>query len=157
MRKVLIRAAAVAASCLAVFAYAETEQVNSTSNWVTTDPGQPVEMPSGAKGRTVMRSHATVVQADGEVSSQWCTGHRGVDAGGQAGGAGYCTIISDNGDMLYVSYVLGSGEGEAATWTVMGGTGAYAGASGGGTSTNVSQRGDGRAWTSTSTGTITTK
>jgi hypothetical protein len=157
MKKTLIRAAALVASSVAVFAYAETEQVSSTSYWVQTDPGQPVEMPSGAKGRTVMRSHATVVQADGEVSSQWCTGHQGVDAGGQAGGAGYCTIVSDNGDMLYVSYVLGNGEDQPATWTVMGGTGAYAGATGGGTTSTVSQRGDGRAWTSSSQGTITTK
>lgn len=154
MKKLII--ALVTAGC-AVVAQAETEKVASTSYWVQVDPGQPVEMPSGAKGRSTMRAHATVVQADGEVSSQWCTGHQGVSAQGQTGGAGYCTIISDNGDMLYVSYVLGGAQDQPATWTVMGGTGSYAGATGGGTSVNVSQRGDGRAWTTQSTGTIVTK
>ena len=158
MKKNLTRAAALFVSCLAVSAFAETEQVNSTSYWVTTDPGQPVEMPSGAKGNTMMRSHATLVQADGEVASQWCTGHMGTSAQGDAGGAGYCTVISDNGDMLYISYVLsGSGDAQSATWTVMGGTGEYEGATGSGTSKNVSRRGDGRAWTTQSTGTLTTK
>ena len=144
------------AACLATFAMADTEQVSSTTYMVSIDPGQPVEMPSGAKGRTVMRTHGTIVQTTGEVTSQWCTGHQGTDASGQAGGAGYCTIISDNGDMLYVSYVL-SGQDEPGNWTVMGGTGEYEGATGGGTTTMISQRGDGRAWTTQSEGSITTK
>jgi hypothetical protein len=158
MKKILIRAVAFAAGSLAVSAYAGTEQVNSTSYWVQINPGQPIELPNGAKGNSVMRSHATLVQADGEVASQWCTGHMGTGPEGDAGGAGYCTVISDNGDMLYISYMLsGQGEDQSATWTVMGGTGEYDGATGSGTSENVSWRGDGRAWTTKSTGTLTTK
>lgn len=72
------------------------------------------------------------------------------------GGAGYCTIIPDNGDMLYVSFVLGAAD-QPATWTVMGGKGGYEGGTGGGTTATVSRRGDGRAWTRKSTGTITTR
>lgn len=156
MKNIYIGAIGAFAICLALTAQAETMKHDSTMYWVQTSPGVAVEMPSGAKGRTVMRAHATVVRADGEVSSQWCTGHQGVDASGQAGGAGYCTGISDNGDMLYVSYLLG-GEGEPATWTVMGGTGAYEGATGNGMSTVTSRRSDGRAWTSRSEGSITMK
>jgi hypothetical protein len=127
--------------------------VNSTTHWVIVDPGRPVAMPNGAKGMTTMRVHGTSVRSDGVLSSQWCTGHQGVGPTGQAGGAGYCTLIADNGDMLFVSFMTGADDNS--TWAVMGGTGAYAGATGGGTSTTVSRRGDGMAWTSTSAGTIT--
>lgn len=156
MKKIYTGAIGAFAICVAFTAVAETEKVDSTLYWVQVDPGRAVEMPNGAKGRTVMRNHVTVVQADGDVSSQWCTGHQGVDGSGQAGGAGYCTSIADNGDMLYVSYLLGSEE-EPATWTVMGGTGGYEGATGSGTSTMTSRRGDGQAWTSRAQGSITTK
>lgn len=156
MKKIHTGAIGAFAICVAFSALADTEEVDSTLYWVQTDPGQAVEMPSGTKGRTVIRNHATVVQADGDVSSQWCTGHQGVDGSGRAGGAGYCTSISDNGDMLYLSYVLGA-EDEPANWTVMGGTGVYEGATGSGTSTITSLRGDGRAWTSRAQGSITTK
>jgi hypothetical protein len=57
--------------------------------------------------------------------------------------------------MIYYSYMLGE-EGEPVTWTVMGGSGAFEGATGSGTSTTTSRRGDGQAWTSQSKGSITT-
>ncbi|MDP5052394.1 MAG: hypothetical protein NWP69_01275 [Congregibacter sp.] len=129
--------------------------VSSTTYWVIVDPGQPVEMPNGAKGMATMRVHGTSVRSDGVVSSQWCTGHQGVSATGAAGGAGYCTLIADNGDMLYISFMTSGADGKG-MWSVMGGTGGYAGATGGGTTANVSERADGRAWTSSSKGTITT-
>ncbi|MBW7469775.1 hypothetical protein [Marinobacter sp. F4218] len=156
MEKIYTGAIGAFAICVAFTALADTEKVDSTLYWVQTAPGQAVDMPNGTKGRTVIRNHATVVQADGDVSSQWCTGHQGVDGSGRAGGAGYCTSISDNGDMLYLSYLLGEEE-QPATWTVMGGTGEYEGATGSGTSTITSRRGDGRAWTSRAQGSITTK
>ena len=133
---------------------AETMQISSTNYWVIVDPGRPVEMPSGAKGMATMRVHGTSVRSDGVTSSQWCTGHQGVSAEGAPGGAGYCTLIADNGDMLYVSFMSNGADGTS-TWTVMGGTGGYAGATGGGTSSDVSRRGDGMAWTSKTEGTIT--
>jgi hypothetical protein len=155
MNKRVIAAIGATTAVLALGAQAGTEQVSSTAHWVQMDPGTAVEMPNGAKGRATMRAHATVIQANGELSSQWCTGHQGVGPTGQAGGAGYCTIFSDNGDMLYVSYMLGGDQG--GQWTVMGGTGRYMDASGSGTTTVVSRRADGQAWTSTSKGTLTTK
>lgn len=153
MKKFLIGTTAV---FLALTAHADTVQVKSTTHWVIVDPGQPVQMPNGAKGMTTMRVHGTGVRSDGELTSQWCTGHQGVSAAGQQGGAGYCTLISDNGDMLYISFMT-DGADENSTWSVMGGNGAYAGATGGGTSTTVSRRGDGLSWTTTSEGSITTK
>ena len=149
MRKILL---SLFATVLAVSVQAETMQVKSTTYWVIVDPGRAVEMPSGAKGMATMRVHGTSVRADGVASSQWCTGHQGVSAAGDRGGAGYCTMIADNGDMLYVSFMTGADD--ASAWTIMGGTGGYAGATGSGTSTTVSRRGDGMAWTSTSEGTI---
>lgn len=140
------------AACLTAFAQAETMQVESTTYWVIVDPGQPVELPSGAKGMATMRVHGTSVRSDGVTNSQWCTGHQGVSAQGQQGGAGYCSIIADNGDMLYVSFI--NGADGMTKWSVMGGSGGYAGATGGGTSKTVSERGDGQAWTTTSTGKI---
>ena len=154
MKKLLF--GAVACACLAGFAQAETQKVNSTAHWVQMNPGNPVEMPNGAKGTAGMQAHATVVSADGELMSQWCTAQQGVGPDGQARGAGYCTIIADNGDILWVSFV-NRGPDQPGTWTVMGGTGEYDGATGGGTPTQVSARGDGRAWTNKSTGTIVTK
>ncbi|MDI9245321.1 hypothetical protein [Marinobacter sp. CHS3-4] len=156
MKRISIGAMGALAFCSAFSVLADTEKVDSALYWVQIAPGQTVDMPSGAKGKTVIRNHATVVQANGNVASQWCTGHQGVDGSGAAGGAGYCTSIYDNGDMVYFSYLLGA-EDEPATWTVMGGTGAYEGATGSGTSTITSQRADGRAWTSQARGSITTK
>lgn len=156
MKNIYTSAIGAFAFCVAITGQAETEKVNSSIYWVQIAPGEAVEFPSGAQGRKLMRAHGTVVRENGDVYSQWCTGHQGVLASGQAGGAGYCTSFLDNGDMLYFSYLLGE-EDEPATWTVMGGTGAFEGATGSGTSTITSRRGDGLAWTSRSEGSITTK
>ena len=73
------------------------------------------------------------------------------------GGAGYCTIVNPDGDILWVWFQNGGGGQSGGTWGVIGGTGSYAGASGGGTSSApTSMSPDGRSWINTSTGTITT-
>lgn len=119
------------------------------------DEGTRFESPTGAKGSYAAVSHATLVRDDGPTASQWCTQEIGEgDDGMPTGFAGYCTIIEDNGDNLWVSFIGTPTDG--ITWTVMGGTGQWAGATGGGTSEMVSQRADGQAWTSRATGTITT-
>ena len=93
----------------------------------------------------------------GETTSQWCNGEQYRDAKGTPMyGAGYCTIFNDNGDILWVSF-MNSGEGKPGTWAVIGGTGQYQGATGSGTTEQVSRRSDGYAWTSKSKGTLTTK
>ena len=65
-------------------------------------------------------------------------------------------MIGDNGDMLYISYMM-DGATQTGKWTVMGGSGAYAGATGSGTTSVVSRRGDGMAWTSNAEGSLTTQ
>lgn len=142
----------ILAACLfcAVSATAGTRDVNTTAYFVTTNQGQEITTPQGNQVTVGIQNHSNLVDhVTNEEFSQWCTGNAS-----EAGGAGYCTIIADNGDVLWVSYLNQNGSG---TWTVMGGTGEYLGATGGGTSTPGSQRGDGQAWTSTSTGTLTTK
>jgi len=58
-------------------------------------------------------------------------------------------------DVSWYSYVT-SGT-DHVSWSVMGGTGKYAGATGGGTGTVVSRRSDGVSWTVQSKGTLITK
>jgi len=139
------------ASCV----QADTQQVDNLSYQVTINDGEAFEMPGGGKGFYGAQSHATLVRPDGTAASQWCTQEIGLgDDGMPSGFAGYCTIIEDNGDILWVSFLGTPADGIG--WSVMGGTGQWAGATGGGTSEQVSQRADGEAWTTRSTGTITT-
>ena len=131
---------------------ADTREVSNIAYFVTIDDGNEITVPNGGQVTVGIRSHANVVdKVTGEDFSQWCVGEAGTDTG-----AGYCTLVADNGDALWVSYVFMPGE-EGSSWTIMGGTGQYAGATGSGTTSNVSERGDGRAWTSKSVGTLTTK
>jgi len=156
MNRITAYTLAAIMACFAFGAHAETQKTSATAHFVVISQGDAFEMPNGDKGFYGGQSHATSIREDGTMASQWCTGEVGVnDAGEMTGGAGYCTIIEDNGDVIWVSYV--NVAGQPGTWTVMGGTGAYEGATGGGTSTVVSQRADGQAWTGQSTGTITTK
>ena len=85
-----------------------------------------------------------------------CNGAGGSHHAGPEGGAGFCTIIDQAGDAMWV-WFSNNADGQGGTWGVIGGTGAYAGASGGGTSgAPTSMSPDGRSWINTSTGTITT-
>ena len=142
--------------CLSVNAFADTEQVSSTAYQVLVQEPEIVELPGGRKISANGAWHATVINDQGETLSQWCTGEQWLGADGMpVAGAGYCTIFDDDGNVLWVSFVNGAA-GQPGTWTVMGGTGEYAGATGGGTNEMVSQRSDGYAWTSKSSGTIVT-
>ena len=130
---------------------ADTREVSNTAYFVTMDDGNEITVPNGGQITVGIRTHANVVdEVTGEDFSQWCVGEAGADTG-----AGYCTLVADNGDALWVSYVFTSAG--SSNWTIMGGTGQYVGATGSGTASNVSQRGDGRAWTSKAVGTLTTK
>ena len=69
---------------------------------------------------------------------------------GPVAGGGYCTIIGQNGDMLFVWF--GGGR-----WGVINGTGDWAGATGGGMTEPVSQNPDGFAYVNRSKGEIKLK
>jgi hypothetical protein len=140
----------------ALSACADTEQLNSTAYHVVLQEPTPFETPQGNTVLLNGQNHASVVAADGEVSSQYCTGNATpAEGGGLADGAGHCTVVQANGDVLWVWYKI-NGPGEPANFGVIGGTGEYEGATGSGTSTIVSQGGDGRSWVSKTAGSITT-
>jgi hypothetical protein len=142
---------------LSMSAAAETRKVSNVSYGVSLDQGQVIDLPSGKKVRVGMRSHSSVVEdKTREEFSQWCTSEAQLDPAGKPTiEVGYCALLADNGDVLWLSF-FNPGPGKA-TWAVIGGTGQYEGATGSGTSADSSQRGDGYAWTLKSSGTITTK
>jgi hypothetical protein len=155
MNKFISAAIATSLGFLALGAWADTEQIDSTSYQVVLEEGTPYTTP---QGNTVMlggQNHGSVVAADGQVSSQYCTGNTmtGED-GAPANGAGFCTVVQPNGDVLWAWFKIEGGGKNS--WGVIGGTGQYEGATGGGTSAIVSRGGDGRSWVSKVSGSIET-
>jgi hypothetical protein len=151
---------AVGLVCVALSAAADTQQTSSTGYFTGLDQGEVIQQPDGSKVRVGMRSHANLVAESGplkgQTASQWCDGMALLDGAGAATvNVGYCTLVYDNGDRLWVSYL--NKPGQAGQWTVIGGTGRFEGATGSGSGEMVSQRGDGMSWTNQSKGTITTK
>ncbi len=135
---------------------ADTQKVNSASYGVITQDATEITMPNGSKVMVGARNHAVLIGEDGDSFSQWCTGSTVTETSGQATGAGSCAAIADNGDVLWV-WFLNAGPGSEGAWGVIGGTGQYAGASGGGKTQPGKLLGDGRSFTGTSTGKIKTK
>jgi hypothetical protein len=157
MRSLALSILAIGSLAFAPPARAETRQITTVGYQVSLDRGEVVELANKRKVRVGMRSHATVVdQATREEFSQWCTGEAQLsEAGAPTIEAGYCALLADDGDVLWVSYFVS--DPQRSQWTVIGGTGRYAGATGAGTAKLASERSDGYAWTLTSTGTLTTK
>jgi hypothetical protein len=123
---------------------------------VVIDRGEVIDLPNGTKVTVGMRTHGSAVSPTGEERSQWCTSEAHTNAAGEpTGGAGHCEAYYDNGDILWSSFL--TRPGQPTRWSVMGGTGRYEGATGGGTATLVSMRSDGSAWTGKLEGTIVTK
>jgi hypothetical protein len=139
-------------------ASADTQKVSNVGYAVALDRGQVIDLPNGRKIRVGARSHGSLVdQNTKEESSQWCTAEAQLNAAGEeTSQVGYCAVVADNGDTLWLSFFI-PGPQEGGNWTVIAGTGRYEGATGGGTTAVASQRGDGYAWTTKSTGTLTTK
>lgn len=139
-------------------AHAATEQYSSTAYSVVTKLGERETLPNGAVIEVGQTSYTAIVNDNtGEQASQYCNGDAWLDsAGAPTHMVAHCTIFYDNGDLAWVSYT-GTTNDAPLTWTVLGGTGKYAGATGTGTSKRVSMRGDGYSGTYKATGTITTK
>ncbi|MCR9277918.1 MAG: hypothetical protein NXH85_08065 [Pseudomonadaceae bacterium] len=148
-----------AALCALMFAstmLADTIDTSATIYNTITEMPTEIQLPGGAVVLGGGYSQGVIVQDDGAQSMQYCanTGVKQDDDNNL--GAGHCTVVYDNGDLLWVSF-HSDGSGGPSTWTVIGGTGEWEGATGGGTTTFVSARGDGRSWTATSKGKIKTK
>jgi hypothetical protein len=131
-------------------ASADTQKINNVQYGVVVEQAQEIKMENGVTVMAGGLSHATVIDANGDVSSQWCRQSAVLgDDGNPVAGGGFCTIISQNGDLLWVWF--GGGK-----WGAIGGTGGWAGASGGGTTEAVSQNPDGRSFVNKAMGDITT-
>jgi len=136
---------------------ADTQTLNVTVDHVQIEQGELVTGPNGGQARVGNLSQASIVNDEtGERTAQWCRGNTMLDdAGMPAVQVGFCSIVYDSGDVLWISYLGNAASGEN-TYTVIGGTGQYEGETGGGGNRVVSQRGDGRSWTSKAEGTVTT-
>src|SRR4030095_7349101 len=126
-----------------------------------TRAGDLVTLPNGRKALVGGESRGIVVNdATGEVSSEWCSTTGFVEPEPNSiGNAGSCTAFFPNGDalLMWLEWPIDEkGDEGNARWTVMGGSGRFAGATGGGTTEIKSMLGDG-GWTGKGTVKITTK
>jgi hypothetical protein len=157
-RSALFALAAVLCSTGAPAAFAATEDLDLTVYIVDVRRGEEISLPKGGKVFHGGTTQATIVNKNtGETTVQWCSAAAFVDAAGNPTNmVGACTVFYDSGDMLWVSYLNGTMD-QPNTWAVMGGTGRFAGATGGGSCKVDSQRSDGYSITSSCTGKLTTK
>jgi len=142
----------------AVSAGAATEQLSITGYSVVTKLGEKETLPSGMAIEVGQQTYTGLVNdKTGETTSQYCNGDSWPDEKGAPKYlVAHCSVFYDNGDILWIS-ITGTTNDKPLTWMVLGGTGKYAGATGGGTSKLASQRSDGYSGTYKSTGTLTTK
>ncbi len=150
-------ALAIGLCCVAAFADAATEQFSETGHEVTTQPGDRITLANGNVLVTHSQSHASPVNdRTGEQTSEWCNFDSLLDAKDVlVEFVGYCTRVYDNGDPMWIS-VTGK-SAEASGFTILGGTGRFAGATGGGTTRVTSARVDGREDTFKNVGSLTTR
>ncbi len=136
-------------------AIAATEEVDSMLYQVSVEQNETIELANGVSVETGGLFHANIVNADGEHLSQWCRGTFASNGDTFLGGAGYCTIVDSVGDFFWVWFTPTGPTTNA--WGVIGGTGQYQGATGGGTTEQVAVLPDGRTTVARSKGTITTR
>ena len=142
-------------SFIAVSAFAATEEVNSMLYQVSVEPNETIELANGVNVQGGGLIHANIVNADGEHLSQWCRGTFASKGESFLGGAGYCTIVDSKGDFFWVWFTPTGPTSNS--WGVIGGTGEYQGATGGGMTEQIAVSPDGRTTVAKSTGSITTQ
>jgi hypothetical protein len=136
---------------------AATVEFTETGTEVPTQSGDKVTLANGNVLMTHSQSHASPVNdKTGEQTSEWCSYDWLLDAKAVlVQFVGHCTRVYDSGDLMWIS-ITGT-KAEVSEFTILGGTGKFAGASGGGTTTVTSMRGDGLVNTFKNVGTLTTK
>jgi hypothetical protein len=158
MKMFIVQALTIVLCGAATTAVAATEQMSATGYNVLTKQGEKITLPNGTVIMTGAQDHSSLVNdKTGEQTSEWCYFDSWLDnKGATKAFTGHCSHFYDNGDVLFVA-VTGTTNDQPLTWTVIGGTGKFVGASGGGTTKYTSERSDGYAATYKATGTITTK
>lgn len=141
-------------SCLGATAFAETMEVEIKVYGVAVEQDETSNSTSGHVVDRGGLSHETTVYSNGEVFSQWCSGTTVNNGDAEIGAGGYCAGENRDGDYLWIWWR--STGPDSNDWGVIGGSGRYAGATGGGTNKVITQFPDGRAWTSEAKGTIKT-
>jgi len=146
----------VGLACIATSAFGATRELDTTVYITVVKPPEKIALANNQTVNANGQTRATLIDdKTGETSSQWCNFEDRIDGAGIPIDAGYCTVYYDNGDVSWYSYVTAGAD--HVNWTVMGGTGKYAGATGSGTGTVVSRRSDGASFTIESKGTLVTK
>jgi len=148
---------ATAVSCGAMSANAGPEPLSETGYDVTTRTGETIVLPNGNTVIINALAHETIVNdKTGEQASEWCSYDTLQDPKGAfLHYLSYCTRVYDDGDVLWSTAV--GDNAETTRFTIAGGTGKFAGATGGGLTTTTSMRRDGRSTTFKNVGTLTTK
>jgi hypothetical protein len=158
MKNIIVTLLTTVLCCAASGSNAATEQFSATLYDVVTKLGEKETLQNGTVIVVGEQDHASIVNdKTGEQTSQWCNYDYWPDPKGMpTHSVGHCTVFYDNGDLAFIA-TTGTTNDQPVTWTVLGGTGKYAGATGGGTSKMTSMRSDGYAATFKASGTITTK
>lgn len=94
----------------------------------------------------IMHAKGTIIASDPahpmHLNTHDCTGSAIADANGApTGGAGNCVAVDGDGDVWWLWY---RSDAMGSTWGVMGGTGKFEDAEGGGTTKNIALSPDGR-------------
>jgi hypothetical protein len=138
----------------------ETVQYTETVYSRVTRPGDELTLSNGKKAIKGGESYAVVVNDQtGEVAIEWCNATAFLDPGPNAVAfIASCTAFYENGDALLMwGEAKTDGKGEPHTrFTIMGGTGRFAGATGEGTTERIRTLGDG-SWIGKATVSLTTK
>jgi len=122
-------------------AVGETITIDSTGHYVPlNDPGM-IELEKDDEAYHGYRRHITAIGKDGRTESQWCIGTNVMHDDNLSFGAGYCTILDEDGDAYWTWFQVRKRGGF--DWQVMGGTGKYKGSTGSGVSMAVNSLPDG--------------
>ena len=129
------------AMLLSLEALAESVAIDAIGHYVRLNDPDMVELEKDFEAYHGYQRHITAVGKDGKTESHWCTGTNVMDDDKLSFGAGYCTVIDEDGDAYWTWFQVRRRGGF--DWQVMGGTGKYKGSTGKGVSKGVKSLPDG--------------
>jgi hypothetical protein len=122
-------------------AMGETVTIESTGHYVPLNDPDMIELEKKYEAYHGYERHITAIGKDGKTESHWCIGTNLMNDDELAFGAGYCTILDEDGDAYWTWFQVRKRGGF--DWQVKGGTGKYEGSTGSGFSKAVSSLPDG--------------